>query len=79
MDVDESVAQNIEILWKESAIKEIFDNRAKLKIDDSSSYFFDEVRRIATRSYIPTDKVIIIYIYIYLSVRIFTFWYIYNI
>eukprot|EP00483_Globobulimina_turgida_P000476 UN00476 len=60
MDVDESVATNVEILWKEPAIKEIFDNRAKLKIDDSSAYFFDEVRRIATRSYIPTDKDILL-------------------
>ena len=57
MDVDEQVATNVEILWKESAIREIFDNRARLKINDSSAYFFDEVRRIATRSYIPTDKV----------------------
>ena len=57
MDVDETVAKNVEILWKEDAMKEIFENRAKLKLDDSSAYFFDEVGRIATRSYIPTDKV----------------------
>mmetsp|Transcript_50805 Transcript_50805/g.80939 ORF Transcript_50805/g.80939 Transcript_50805/m.80939 type:complete len:357 (-) Transcript_50805:749-1819(-) len=60
MDVDEQVAENVEILWKEPAMKEIFENRAKLKIDDSSAYFFDEVRRIATRSYIPTDKDILL-------------------
>ncbi len=57
MDVDESVAQNIEILWKESAIKGIFDNRANFNIDYSSSYFSDEVRCIATHSYVLTDKV----------------------
>merc|ERR1719273_101794 len=56
MDVDEAVADNVEILWKEPAMKEIYANRAKLKIDDSSAHFFDQVRRIATRSYIPTDK-----------------------
>ena len=57
MDVDENVAKNIEILWKESAVREIFEHRAALRLDDSSSYFFDEVRRIAKKSYIPTDKV----------------------
>eukprot|EP01084_Bolivina_argentea_P157187 273925_1 len=60
MDVDEAVAENVEILWKEAAIKEIFDNRAKLKIDDSSSYFYYELRRIATRSNNPTDKDILL-------------------
>ena len=61
IDVDENVANNIELLWKEEAVQTIFDQRARLKIDDSSSYFFDEVRRIAARSYIPTDKVIILF------------------
>eukprot|EP00485_Elphidium_margaritaceum_P023187 CAMPEP_0202711494 /NCGR_PEP_ID=MMETSP1385-20130828/23293_1 /ASSEMBLY_ACC=CAM_ASM_000861 /TAXON_ID=933848 /ORGANISM="Elphidium margaritaceum" /LENGTH=355 /DNA_ID=CAMNT_0049371241 /DNA_START=100 /DNA_END=1167 /DNA_ORIENTATION=+ len=60
MDVDETVAQNIETLWQEPAMKEIFDNRAKLKIDDSSSYFFDEISRIAERAYIPTDRDILL-------------------
>jgi len=60
MDVDEAVASNVETLWKEPAMKEIFANRAKLKIDDSSAYFFDQVRRIATRSYIPTDQDILL-------------------
>jgi len=60
MDVDQNVAENVELLWKEPAIKEIFDARAKLKIDDSSQYFFEEVQRIATRSYIPTDRDILL-------------------
>jgi len=60
MDVDENVAENVEALWKEPAMKEIYANRAKLKIDDSSAHFFDNVRRIATRSYIPTDEDILL-------------------
>jgi len=60
IDVNEEVAQNIKILWQEPAIKETFEHRAKLKIDDSSSYFFDNVDRIASRSYIPTDKDILL-------------------
>jgi GTPase SAR1 family protein len=60
MDVDDAVADNVEILWKEVAVQEVFENRARLKLDDSSSYFFNQVRRIATRSYIPTDKDILL-------------------
>ena len=55
--VDDNITDNIEILWKEPAIKEIFSYRAKLSIDDSSSYLFDQVRQITTRSYIPTYQV----------------------
>ena len=55
-DVDDSVADEVEILWNEESIQRVFEQRARLKIDDSSKYFFENVRRIATRSYIPTDK-----------------------
>ena len=57
MDVDDTVAENIQVLWKEPAVKEIFDQKAKLVLDDTSEYFFEEVGRIADRSYIPTDRV----------------------
>eukprot|EP01084_Bolivina_argentea_P129277 228335_1 len=55
INVDQPVAENIEILWNEAAVKEIFDNRAQLSINDSSGYFFDEVRRIGEDSYMPSD------------------------
>lgn len=57
MDVDKDVAKNIEILWKESAVKEIFQHRARLRLDDSNDYFFDQVNRVSEGSYVPTDKV----------------------
>eukprot|EP01084_Bolivina_argentea_P273461 465822_1 len=56
VDINETVAMNIETLWKEAAIKEIFDNRAGSNINDSSGYFFDKINRIGSKSYIPTDK-----------------------
>ena len=62
-DVNDEVADNVEVLWKEPVICEIWDNRAKLKIDfaDSTAYFFDEVRRIADREYVPSDTVCTVY------------------
>jgi len=56
MDVNDEVAGAVEILWKEEVVKAAFGERAKLKVDDSSEYFFDEVKRISVRGYVPTDK-----------------------
>jgi len=61
-DVNDEVADNIEILWRENAIQDIWENRAKLKIDfaDSTAYFFDQVKRIANREYVPSDQDILL-------------------
>jgi len=56
MDVNDEVAEAVETLWKEEALKVAFGERARLKVDDSSEYFFNEVRRIAVRGYVPTDR-----------------------
>jgi len=54
--VNEELAQHIEILWKEDAIRQIFENRAIYHIDDSSAYFFDQIERIGDLDhYLPTD------------------------
>eukprot|EP01083_Nonionella_stella_P047776 127895_1 len=56
IDVDDDVAQHIETLWNEAAVKVIYDQRSTLQISDSAAHFFDHVRRIADRNYIPTDQ-----------------------
>eukprot|EP01083_Nonionella_stella_P047777 127896_1 len=52
--------EHIETLWNEPAVKEIYDHRATLNIDDAAAYFFDHVRRICNSSYIPTDQDILL-------------------
>merc|ERR1712083_35043 len=61
-DENDEVADNVELLWREEAIQEIWRNRARLKIDfaDSTAYFFDEVRRIADAQFLPSDKDILL-------------------
>jgi len=61
-DVNDEVAGNVELLWREPAIQHIWKNRAELKIDfaDSTAYFFDEVRRIADPQFLPNDKDILL-------------------
>ena len=56
-DITDEIANAIELLWKEEAVKAVFRIRERLnRIEDSSEYFFDEVRRIANKPYTPTDN-----------------------
>lgn len=57
IDVNDDVADHVSVLWQDACILATFEHRAEFKIEDSSKYFFDEVRRIASRSYIPSDQV----------------------
>ena len=54
------MAEAIEILWKEDAIRFIYDLRATMKIDDSCAYFWDNVRRIAAPNYVPNNEDILL-------------------
>merc|ERR1712003_300344 len=60
LQVNDFIANAIEILWKEAAIKLIFDMRATMKIDDSCEYFWDNVRRVASPDFVPNDKDILL-------------------
>eukprot|EP01084_Bolivina_argentea_P015247 28511_1 len=60
LQVTTQIADVIELLWKEAAIQTIYDLRATMKIDDSSAYFWDEVRRISKGDYVPNDKDILL-------------------
>mmetsp|Transcript_12753 Transcript_12753/g.11355 ORF Transcript_12753/g.11355 Transcript_12753/m.11355 type:complete len:381 (+) Transcript_12753:96-1238(+) len=60
LQVNAQISEAIEILWKEDAIRLIYDLRATMKIDDSCAYFWDEVQRIAAPDYVPDDKDILL-------------------
>ena len=56
----EKIAVNIGLLWKETAVQTIYDKRASKyvysRIDDSMDYFFDNIERICSATYIPSDQ-----------------------
>lgn len=60
LQVNTQIADAIEILWKEAAIRLVFDMRATMKIDDSCEYFWNNVRRVASPDFIPNDKDILL-------------------
>eukprot|EP01083_Nonionella_stella_P240088 839619_1 len=54
--VNEEIASHVTILWSEDSVQEIFAARAQYHIDDSSSYFFNNIERIGLiDEYLPTD------------------------
>ena len=54
------IADRIEILWKEEAIRLVFEMRAKLTIPDTCGYFWNNVRRISAPDYVPTEQDILL-------------------
>ena len=58
--VTSEIADAIEILWREDAIRLIYDLRATTKIHESSAHFWDDIRRISKPDYMPTDEDILL-------------------
>jgi len=56
----ETLCDAIETLWKEDAVKHIYNERAFYKIDDSSAHFWDSVRRVSDKDYVPNDEDILL-------------------
>eukprot|EP01083_Nonionella_stella_P073436 198552_1 len=56
----EKLGKSIEMLWDEQAIRHIFDERAQFAITDSTEFFFNEIRRISKKGYVPTYEDVIL-------------------
>lgn len=54
LDVD--MANKIELLWRTGPIQEAFRNRSLVHLGDNSQYFFDNLDRITSQNYLPSDE-----------------------
>jgi len=50
-----ALGEQVAALWKEAAIRAVYDKRASFQLPDSASYFFDNVTRLAVKSFVPTN------------------------
>eukprot|EP01083_Nonionella_stella_P066224 174192_1 len=59
----EDAAQACQVLWNEPTIKSIYAQRATMKIEDSSAYFWDKIDQVLDPSYVPdpTDILMVRY------------------
>jgi len=56
----DTLCDAVEKLWAEDAVRTIFKERALYKIEDSSEYFWNHVRRVAAPDYVPNDEDILL-------------------
>ncbi|KAJ3429547.1 guanine nucleotide-binding protein g(o) subunit alpha [Anaeramoeba flamelloides] len=46
----------IKILWEDGGIQEAYSRRNEFQLDDSAAYNFENIKRIADESFVPTDQ-----------------------
>jgi guanine nucleotide-binding protein G(i) subunit alpha len=49
-------AESIEALWKDAGILATYAQRARFQLGDSASFFFDRIRVISAKGYVPSDQ-----------------------
>lgn len=54
--VDKDIAASISNLWKDKAVQQTFQCRAKFQFPDSAPYFFDRIDEIASDQYVPSKQ-----------------------
>jgi len=58
-NMTQELADFIKILWKDPGIQETFTRSAEFQLNDSAAYFFQEIDRLATNDYIPSQQDVI--------------------
>jgi len=54
-----SIAKDMERLWKDSGVKEMYNKRSEYQLPDCAQYYLDEIKRISEEDYVPPDEDII--------------------
>ena len=60
IEFNKEVANHIKTLWSDPGIQNIWQLRGLISVPDSCSYFFDNIDRICSNDYIPSDADILL-------------------
>eukprot|EP00467_Chlorarachnion_reptans_P015811 CAMPEP_0114487932 /NCGR_PEP_ID=MMETSP0109-20121206/1044_1 /TAXON_ID=29199 /ORGANISM="Chlorarachnion reptans, Strain CCCM449" /LENGTH=377 /DNA_ID=CAMNT_0001664259 /DNA_START=6 /DNA_END=1139 /DNA_ORIENTATION=- len=58
--VDEQLGMDIALLWKQPALKFVFERRDQFHIQDSAAYFLNKAEQLTKEDYIPTVRDILL-------------------
>jgi len=58
-NINSEVAGFIKTLWADPGVQEVYGRQAEFQLNDSAKYFFQEIDRLATADYIPTEADVI--------------------
>lgn len=50
------MGQTIKSLWKDSAVQKAYEQRSAFQLNDSASYYLNDIERISSQSYVPTQQ-----------------------
>jgi len=53
-DFNETIAKEIQILWRDPGIRESFNRSSEFQLNDSAEYYFEAIDRIAQPTWVPT-------------------------
>lgn len=53
--LDEGLARALDTLWRDPAVQEAVTRAREFQLNDSATYYFSSLPRLASRSYVPTD------------------------
>jgi len=51
-----SFGKEIDLLWKDGGIQEVYDRRNEFQLIDSTQYYLDAIARISADGYVPNDQ-----------------------
>jgi len=54
--ITQQIANDIESLWTDKGIRAVYERSAEFQLNDSAAYFFENVKRMASPDYIPSDQ-----------------------
>eukprot|EP01083_Nonionella_stella_P130496 396011_1 len=74
IDISTEIANLIKLLWNDNSIKHTFNTRTNLGVVDSAPHFFEDIDRIASTNYIPTDEDILLVRIPTTGIRSASFW-----
>jgi GTPase SAR1 family protein len=55
-DFDETYAEKLSNLWEDIGIQSALEHRSKYQLLDSTEYFFENLKKICSREYIPSNE-----------------------
>lgn len=50
------LGQELEMLWKDKGIQQVYGMRSAFQLLDSTEYFFSHISRISQQDYVPTEQ-----------------------
>jgi len=55
-DFTKQHANDMEKLWKDKAVQEVYERRSEFQLNDSAAYYFDRVQDLANEGYLPDEQ-----------------------